>query len=160
MVSPLDKSIVFPTFNLDGLNYVYSVSPAGDENWRYQIDSFSNGIPSIGPDGTVYIGEFARGSLYAIKPDGTLKWQFTLPGNINYQSSAALTDGGETVVFGTYTGDLYALNADDMEIKWTYNTGTKPIQASVAVSPDGQIFFGDWNGAHYSIGGTDSYLCQ
>ncbi|MEE8382403.1 MAG: PQQ-binding-like beta-propeller repeat protein, partial [Thermodesulfobacteriota bacterium] len=146
-----------------GDNYLYSVSPAGVENWRYQMDSFSNGIPSIGPDGTVYIGEFIGGpttSLYAINPDGTLKWQFELAGNINYQSSVALINGGETVVFGTYTNEVYALNADDMSIQWIY-TAENMVQASVAVSPDGQIFFGDWNGVQHSIGGgTDSYLCE
>ncbi|MBW1856124.1 MAG: PQQ-like beta-propeller repeat protein, partial [Deltaproteobacteria bacterium] len=87
MVNPSDGSILFPTFYLTGDNYLYSVSPEGVENWRYQMDSFSNGIPSIGPDGTVYIGEFIGGpttSLYAINPDGTLKWQFELAGNVNY----------------------------------------------------------------------------
>jgi outer membrane protein assembly factor BamB len=164
-VSPYDASIVFPTFNSDGPNYVYSVSPAGDENWAYQIDSFANGIPSVGPDGTVYVGEFARGSLYAINPDGTLKWQFTLAGNLNYQSSIALINGGGTVVFGTYgnqqlvTGKVYALDADDMSVQWVYDAGNV-VQASVAVSPDGQIFFGDWNGVQHSIGETDRYLCQ
>jgi outer membrane protein assembly factor BamB len=165
MVSPYDGSIVFPTFYLPGPNYVYSVSPTGVENWRYQIDSFANGIPSIGPDGTVYVGEFARGSLYAINPDGTLKWQFTLAGNLNYQSSVALINGGETLVFGTYgnqqlvTGKVYALDADDMSVQWIYDAGNV-VQASVAVSPDGQIFFGDWNGVQHSIGGGNRYLCE
>ena len=155
MVSPYDGSILFPTFNLSGNNYLYSVSPAGIENWRYQMDSFSNGIPSIGPDGTVYIGEFARGSLYAINPEGTLKWKFGLAGNINYQSSVALINGGDTVVFGTYTGEVYALNADDMSIEWIY-TAESIVQASLAVSSDGYLFFGDWNGVQYSIGGQET----
>lgn len=163
MVSPYDGSIVFSTFYLPGPNYVYSISPEGIENWRYQIDSYSNGIPSIGPDGTVYVGEFTGGtnpSLYAINSDGTMKWQFnTETFNINYQSSVALINGGKTLVFGTYTSEIYAIDADDMSIQWTYSAGNM-IQASVAVSPDGQIFFGDWNGVQHSIGGTESYLCE
>jgi outer membrane protein assembly factor BamB len=160
MVSPYDGSILFPTFHLTGDNYLYSVSPAGVENWRYQMDSFSNGIPSIGPDGTVYIGEFIGGpttSLYAINPDGTLKWQFELAGNINYQSSVVLINGGDTVVFGTYTKEVYALDADDMSIQWIY-TAEGMVQASVAVSPDGHLFFGDWNGVQYSIGGKETRI--
>ncbi len=163
MVSPYDGSIVFVDFNDSGPSYVYSLSPAGLENWRYQMDNFSIGIPSIGPDGTVYVGDFiggsdANSSLYAINSDGTLKWEFnTLTPNINYQSSVALINGGETVVFGTYTGEIYALDADDMSIQWSYFTG-KMIQASVAVSSDGHIFFGDWNGVQYSIGGRETRI--
>jgi outer membrane protein assembly factor BamB len=169
MVSPDDGSIIFPSFNQDGPNYVYSVSPAGRENWHFPINNFSNSIPSVGPDGTVYVGEFftvPTTSLYAINPDGrTLKWQFELAGNINYQSSVALINGGGTLVFGTYgnqglvTGKVYALDAEDMSVQWTYDAGNV-IQASVAVSPDGQIFFGDWNGVQHSIGGGNSYLCE
>ena len=165
MVSPYDGSIVFPTFNQDGPNYVYSVSPSGSENWRYQTDSFSNGIPSIGPDGTIYIGNFIGGAdsnsnLYAINSDGSLKWEFkTLTTNINYQSGVTLINGGKTLLFGTYTGEIYALDADDMSIQWTYLAGNI-VQSSIAVSPDGQIFFGDWNGVAHSIGGAHSYLCE
>ena len=127
------------------------------------MDNFSIGIPSIGPDGTVYVGNFIGGgdgnsSLYAVNPNGTLKWEFnTVAPNINYQSSVALINGGETLVFGTYTGEIYALNADDMSIQWTYSNGTgKAIQSSVAVSSDGHIFFGDWNGVQHSIGGKET----
>ena len=69
------------------------------------------------------------------------------------------------MVFGTYgnqqlvTGKVYALDADDMSVQWVYDAGNV-VQASVAVSPDGQIFFGDWNGVQHSIGETDRYLCQ
>ena len=81
---------------------------------------------------------------------GTLSWELPIEGHI----------WGSPMVFGTYTGEIYALDADDMEIQWTYSTGTNPIQASVAVSPDGRLFFGDWNGIQHSIGGTDNYLCE
>ena len=171
MVSPYDGSIVFPTFNGDGPDYVYSLSPSGTENWHYEMDSFSNGIPSIGPDGIVYIGRFlggpdANASLYAINADGSLKWEFKTPAmNINYQSGVALVNGGETLLFGTYgdqgknPGKVYALDADDMSVQWTYDAGNI-VQSSVAVSPDGQIFFGDWNGVMHSIGGASRYLCE
>ena len=78
-----------------------------------------------------------------------------MAGNINYQSSVALINGGDTIVFGTYTNEVYALNADDMSIQWIY-TAENIVQSSVAVSPDGHIFFGDWNGVQYSIGGQNT----
>ncbi|HPL00490.1 MAG TPA: PQQ-binding-like beta-propeller repeat protein, partial [Methanofastidiosum sp.] len=32
--------------------------------------------PAIGSDGTIYVGTYPNnGQLYAIKPDGTLKWK-------------------------------------------------------------------------------------
>jgi outer membrane protein assembly factor BamB len=68
-----------------------------------------------------------------------------------------LINGGDTVVFGTYTKEVYALDADDMSIQWIY-TAEGMVQASVALSPDGHLFFGDWNGVQYSIGGKETRI--
>jgi hypothetical protein len=38
--------------------------------------------PSVGPDGIIYVGS-DDDNLYAIKPDGTLKWKFPTGGLID-----------------------------------------------------------------------------
>lgn len=45
---------------------LYSISPDGNANWRYTLDS-SDFSPTIGKDGTVYVG--SRGEFYAIHDD-------------------------------------------------------------------------------------------
>ena len=49
----------------------------GTLKWKFKTKYRSpvESSPAIGSDGTVYVGSY-DGYLYAIKPDGTLKWKF------------------------------------------------------------------------------------
>jgi hypothetical protein len=71
-----------PTIGSDGTIYYYSgdgfraLTPAGKLKWFYpyiatESADFFSLMPAIGPDGTIY---FADQNLYALNPDGTLKW--------------------------------------------------------------------------------------
>ena len=74
----------------------------GKLKWKYQItsnpQSSSLSSPAIANDGTIYIAgisynsdgyrTYAISSLYAIYPDGTLKWQYSLNNNNNFYSPA------------------------------------------------------------------------
>jgi len=109
--------------------------------------------PAVGPNGDIYIGS-DDGRLRAIKPDGTLRWEFpsaafplpdggTAVGPV--RSSAALSRDGRTIYFGatdnTATpaneGGLYAvhINADgslDKLVGLFLMSG--PVRSSPAVS--------------------------
>jgi outer membrane protein assembly factor BamB len=61
--------------------------------------------PAIGSDGTIYVGS-CDNKLYAIKPDGTLKWSFPT-GYWVFSSPAIGSDG--TIYVGSYDGKLYAI---------------------------------------------------
>jgi FOG: WD40-like repeat len=61
--------------------------------------------PVIAAEGTVYIGS-RDGYLYAINPDGTLKWKFKTGGMIH--STPAIDNKG-TVYIGSDDGYLYAI---------------------------------------------------
>ena len=76
------------------------------------------GSPAIGADGTVYVGS-CDNKLYAINPDGSLKWAYTT-GDDGDSSPAIGADG--TVYVGSYDGKLYAINPDG-SLKWSYTTG-------------------------------------
>jgi outer membrane protein assembly factor BamB len=177
MVSPYDGAVVFADFGLGSPSFVYSLAPDGSEQWRYPIDSYSNGIPSIGPDGSIYIGTYAAtfggsAKLHAIQPDGTPKWVWASgTQNANIQASPALINGGDTVIFGVYGsyspflpfppsgGGIHALSTTDGSAEWFFDTEIS-VQTSPAVTPDGRIFFGDWNGLQHAIGPANSYLCE
>jgi outer membrane protein assembly factor BamB len=47
----------------------------GTLKWKYKTDSWVKSSPAIGADGTVYVGSIDH-HLYAINPDGTLKWRY------------------------------------------------------------------------------------
>jgi len=98
--------------------------------------------PAIGEDGTIYIGSKDR-CLYAVLPDGTLKWSHETGGEI--VSSPALADDG-TIYIGSRDGSLYAVSPQGGFL-WSYSTGG-PVNSSPAIGADGTVYFGS----------NDSYL--
>ena len=110
--------------------------------------------PTIGPDGTVYIGvevglstnAVNAGRLFAIKSDGTLKWTFNAPDWID--SAPAVTTTG-IIYTGCWDGNLYALNSDGTK-RWSYKTAGF-IASSPAIGSDGTIYIGSGDGNLYAI---------
>ena len=74
--------------------------------------------------------------LYAIDPNGTLKWSYSTGGKI-VSSPAIGVD--RTVHFGSYDKNLYALNPDGT-LKWSFQTN-RVVQSSPALGADGTIYF-------------------
>ena len=57
---------------------LYSLTPLGALRWSVPAVG-GDGGPSIGPDGTVYVGRMDR--VTAVAPDGTVRWTFVEPGS-------------------------------------------------------------------------------
>lgn len=102
----------------------------GPEASRCDVDAG----PTIGPDGTIYTG---GDGIYAIRPDGTLRWRFGTNGHVS-SSPALLADG--TVLAGSQDNSMYAINPDGTK-KWDFRAGDD-IESSPAVGDDGTIYFG------------------
>jgi len=109
--------------------------------WRYEMESAISGFEvSVGPDGTIYTTDNIN--LYALNPDGTLKWK--RPGLVTALASPTsidfLPDG--TILTGT-DYSVVALN-NDGSTKWTYAwnpSGTHShIEVGPSVGPDGNIY--------------------
>ncbi|WP_052279228.1 PKD domain-containing protein [Methanosarcina acetivorans] len=90
----------------------------------------------IGSDGTMYIGD-RSGTLYAINPNGTLKWGTSI-GTKSFPTPAIASDG--TIYAGGNDKIVYAINPDG-SIKWSYPVGTKSVISSPAIASDGTIYF-------------------
>lgn len=125
--------------------------PLGEIKWKYRTSGYPSSriisSPAIGSDGTIYVG--GLDTLYAIRPNGTLKWWYTVDGQI-LSSPAVRSDWtGETVYFGSTDGILYAVD-DDGNLKWRFKTDG-PIESSPAVDFSGNVYVGSADGYLYAI---------
>jgi len=64
--------------------------------------------PAIGTDGTIYVGSHDH-YLYAIKPDGTLKWKYETGSGVD--SSPVIGEDG-TIYVGSDDRCLYAIRGN------------------------------------------------
>lgn len=108
-------------------------------------DHGSSSTPAVGPEGTIYTGEF-NGGLYAVAPDGKERWRFQTGREI--KSSPAVADDG-TIYFGARDHKLYALTPAG-KLKWTFATEAW-VDSSPAIAADGTIYFGSWDKNFYAL---------
>jgi len=117
-----DKIVASPAIGSDGTIYVgsadrqfYAINPDGSLKWVFATKSILSSSAAIATDGTIYVGgthldltiicvgsdkqtTVQLGELYAINPNGTLKWSFPLSGVVN-SSPAVASDG--TIYIGS-----------------------------------------------------------
>ena len=114
--------------------------------WSYPLTWGGGSLPSIAPDGTIYFGK--SNHLYAITPDGTLKWTYQT-GDKVYSSPGIGADG--TIYVGSMDNKLHAINPDGTP-KWTYMVGNDIMYSSPAIGADGTVFVGTDDNKLYAIG--------
>jgi outer membrane protein assembly factor BamB len=131
--------------------YLYAVNRDGSLRWRWPPGNNNFDIlhssPTVGSDGTIYIAidvnDYAK--LWAIRPDGTVKWSLTT-GALVYDAPAIAPDGtiyigiddpGPTAQCGKC---LQAVNPDGTA-KWGSDTG-QVESSSPTVGRDGTVYIG------------------
>lgn len=121
--------------------------------------------PAIGEDGTIYVSSY-NGKLYAINPDGSLKWVYAFTKHVEVLPlSPPVIDThdfwlrSETIYIASgSSGDpntLWALNADGT-LKWSHVTNDYSGSMSIVVSPpvigkDGIIYVSFTGNKLYAI---------
>lgn len=139
---------------------LYAVTPEGKEKWRYPVFAFKNvwASPTVGKDGTVYVGSEAyppsesgkpqekAAHFYAINPDGTLKWQFNSR-SVWMNSTPSIADdgtiylpGGFEAEQGRFVNAVYAFNSDGT-IKWNFLPPGGVLEGSIAIGVDNNLYF-------------------
>jgi outer membrane protein assembly factor BamB len=126
------RVVLFSILSLVSLILVQSSSAEVTRKWLFEAEAdgqiFSS--PAIDKDGTVYFGTFnsAGGFLYAVSPDGNLKWSEPVKlGGVTSSPTIGL-DG--TIYVGSFDTTLCAFDPEDGSEKWK----SMPI-ASIATSP-------------------------
>jgi outer membrane protein assembly factor BamB len=172
----------------------YAINPDGTLKWIVPTKSVFTSSAAIGADGTIYAAGtnldqtilcinttspviVQLGELYAINPDGTIKWMVPLSGPV-HSSPAVSTDGtiyvGSEGDFGAdrsdpcdpkspypssdvypgfpVNGHFYAVNPDG-SLKWDIKM-TGDVDSSPSIAPDGTVYVG----SHYPTKayGTDT----
>ena len=94
-------------------------------------------------------------NLYAINPDGSLKWSYPT-GNEIASSPAIGADG--TIYVGSGDKNLYAINPDGSK-NWSFPTGAE-IASAPAIGADGTIYVGSCDNNLYAITGDSGGLAK
>lgn len=141
------------------MDKLIKVDSMGSFLWSFDINPShaadsgkGSSSPALGLDGTVYA---AGDALYAVSPDGTLKWS---AGNSSelLRSSPVVADSG-TVYLAFHNYDLKAFDPDDGTISWFLSGIPEDWYfGSPAIGADGTIYLGTDGGKFYAVnpGGT------
>jgi outer membrane protein assembly factor BamB len=150
-----DNSAVYVYDTPSGL--VYALNPANSSTlWSYYIGYSTYGSPTIGSDNTIYIaGEPDRNLgpsyMYALNPNGTLKWRWTTGNDFWIESSPVIGPNGEVIFYHNELG-VVALNATG-GFMWNIG-GSGPLGAawnSPSLGADGTIYIGSSDYFFYAL---------
>jgi len=161
-------------------NNFFALNPDGSEKWSYPVHVYFNlwTSPAIGPDGTIYIGsesyppgqnvkqEFG-GRLYALNPDGTLKWRYDTDSS-GFGNPPAIGSDGTIYTSGgdwdqekqAFTYAIFAFNPDG-SVKWKFKPDAV-VEGSPTIAEDGTIYVGTKNGKFYALNpdGSQKWIFQ
>jgi outer membrane protein assembly factor BamB/subtilisin family serine protease len=126
-----------------------------DSLWQGVAVGSITSAPTVGADGTVYIGS-TDNSLYAFNSDGSRKWSFATISSIDGSAATVAADGTIYVASGfSVNGALDALNADGTS-RWNHRFGVSlPAANSPAVAADGTVYIKPSDGYLYALNPAD-----
>ncbi|MBN2289741.1 MAG: PQQ-binding-like beta-propeller repeat protein, partial [Candidatus Glassbacteria bacterium] len=137
-----------PVVDVDGTVYVgadslYAVRRDGTRKWSFGVAAGRPSNPAaVGGDGTIYFPTAA--AVYALHPDGGLKWSYPAGG----MSSPALDSQGN-LYFGSADSLLYCLDSTGA-LRWSYAAGGA-VHSSPAVGADSTVYFGSQDSTFYAL---------
>jgi len=118
-----------------------------DVKWMFGIYGPVWSGPIIDEEGIIYIGS---DSVYAIYPNGTLKWRYEE--RFRIASTPAIDENGVLYVGAYWAGPqyMYAIYKDNGTLKWKFYVGNW-IASSPAIGDDGSIYFGSEDDYIYAL---------
>ena len=134
-------------------------------DWTFEPTKEFNLTPAVGADGTIYAASITTATIdarhptadrymYAINPDGSLKWAVPYSlGGVGYMASAISIGPDGTIYMSVketttpLNGALIAFNPADGSVKWkTTITDGNAERGGPAIGPDGTIYLGNSGG--------------
>lgn len=157
-ITAVASASIWPMFHYNAQHNGRSPYTGPQDNtilWTYDsIEDKVYSSPAINSDGTIYVGSEDH-NLYAINPDGTLKWTYTTDGGI-FSSPAIGSDG--TIYIGSRDHNLYAIKPDGT-LEWLYGTGGE-INAPPTIGDDGTIYIGSYDHNLYALNPDGTLKCK
>jgi outer membrane protein assembly factor BamB len=133
---------------------LYALDTEGNILWDWpRRGELASSEPVLGADGTIYLGLQAYVNvLYALSPDGDLKWSYSFAQNeiisgtpavgvdgVIYVPTAIFYSIGRKINHAPFGGKIYALSSEG-ELHWIFTT-EGDILSSPALAPDGILYF-------------------
>ena len=120
-------------------SYLHAVYQNGTMKWKTDVGAGTS--PTIGQDGTIYCGYT---KLYAVNPNGSVKWIFNPGPGRKICGSTPCNDADGTIYFGTsiddlWGGEIIAVNSDGTE-RWRKLISNRYIEAASCIADDGTIY--------------------
>jgi outer membrane protein assembly factor BamB len=116
----------------DDQGVLFAAEPSGSVKWRFEAGV--TGTPVIDTEGVIYFTD--GNAVYAVNPDGALKWKSSPQPNVRFLTSPALAADGTLYVGGEFA--LVAFRPDGA-LKWNLHVYTPT--SSPTIAPDGTIYF-------------------
>jgi hypothetical protein len=117
----------------------YAGPISGIINWEIDSVYMKSGI-SIGVDSTIYFVSIDKPGLYAVRPDGTIKWICKeVSSNQEVITTPLVAKDGTIYVGGGLNGILYAVNKDGI-LKWQLPTLGFLYHVGLNIGIDGTIY--------------------
>ncbi len=140
---------------LDEKTTLRAIAPDGVVRWTHIVDPVESqwwyGLPSIGPDGTLYIPLY--NSLHAISSQGQPLWKAEAEDPIAFG-----TDGSVLVNIGGYYGNAASLDSADGSVLRIYELNNSSLKG-ISVGPDGRVYaVAGYEGAGLDVFGADGEL--
>jgi outer membrane protein assembly factor BamB len=124
-------------------NRLYALKPDGTLKWSFPLDAGGDSPPTVGDDGTIYVGGWRNYvpsavdlNLYALNPDGTVKWAYKANGVV--YTPVVGSDG--TVYVRTGGATLNAIDSGGHE-KWRAPVDIY-MRSAPALASDGTVYVG------------------
>ncbi len=118
-----------------------------DQPWTYTTSGAVRSTPAVADDGTIYVGS-DDGRLYAINPDGSLKWKSADIGPV--KSSPAIGLNG-VVYVGTNNYMIYAFEKDSGSQASLPFTALGAFESSPVIGAGGKVYVGSDDGIFYGL---------
>ncbi len=135
----LNGTIYVGTWNIEcHEGALYAFNSNGTLLWKYNTYGGIRGSPTIGSDGTIYVGSYF-GVVYAINPDGTLKWEYNATESVIHYITSPLVIGPDGTIYVSICNlfpGFYAFNPDGT-VKWTQHA-----KGSITIDSNGIIYCG------------------
>ncbi|MCP4413509.1 MAG: PQQ-like beta-propeller repeat protein, partial [Gammaproteobacteria bacterium] len=121
---------------------IYAIDKDGTAKWTFKI--YGSNDMAIGSDGTIYITSSAHYSqmyydrLYALTPEGSVKWKSEFSGDGYLESCPAI--GSDGTIYIGFDDKLFAIDSSGTK-KWDFktNSGHNSLSAPT-INSDGTIY--------------------